>query len=106
MAEPTSGEWVFESGNVVAIQPLDRTPIAHVSLSYKDSAEFVANGRLLVGAKELLAACKEAISNGKHAEDCGWWDHRNPLRPLIHHAGVCDCYLSRLGAAVAKAEVK
>ena len=51
----------------------------------------------------LLAACKEATEAGKHPEECGWWDHRY-VSALIHESGVCDCYLSRLDAAVRLAE--
>lgn len=52
---------------------------------------------------QLLAACKEAAGRGRHAPECGWWDHRFP-EGLIHEHGVCNCWLSRLNAVIAEAE--
>lgn len=50
----------------------------------------------------LLAACRQARVCGKHPESCGWWDVRG-RRGLIHSEGACNCWLSQLDAAIAKA---
>lgn len=66
-----------------------------------DAREFVKRWNC---HEQLLAACKEAVESGcgSHTGECGWWDTRIK-GGLYHHDGICDCYLSRLEAAIAAA---
>jgi len=50
--------------------------------------------QLQQAAPDLLAVCRESVRHCWHANDCD----------LHHFDGQCDCYLSRLKAAIAKAE--
>lgn len=107
-AKPTMTPWREDGlcGGLVNIHAGDQH-IAVVGDHREDGARALANAKFLVRAVNthdaLLAACVEAARHGRHADECGWWDCRHP-QGLIHDGGVCDCWLSRLNAAIAQAE--
>lgn len=92
--------WLTFSYQAAVEHPNGLTDLAVVDVAEEEGE---ANARLFAAAPDLLAACVEAAEHGRHPESCGWWDKRHP-QALMHDVGVCDCYLSRLRAAIAKAE--
>ncbi len=95
----TPGPWTIDSyGSEPAIRTDGGMNIVPRVFGNADDA------RLIAAAPELLAACKRAVANGKHPESCDIWD-KFP-QALLRSARPCDCYLSRIVAAIAKAEGK
>jgi hypothetical protein len=71
-------------------------------------ATCLANARLAVAAPDMIAALRETIDQGQHADGCGWWD--TSARDLQSKAGrdvadaACNCYLRSVAAAIRKSE--